>query len=398
MGPSDIETVAGFDPDCVPATEIGPHRRLGHGHRRGWQCLLQSAVRHRIHKVTPDGVLRIVAGTGTQGSSGDGGPATAALIDNPTALAVDRQGNLYIATNTGIRCVSADSGMIRTVIKLGEGSPLRSLSAIAAGPQGFIFAADLQDHRIKLINVDTGETTPFAGNGRAAIAGDSGAALSAALLAPSLLAADVRGNLYYSEMFEPRARRIDASTGTITTVSIQPAGEDYPDEYELPSGLAADAEGNLYVSQVNRCRVLKVAGGDGDVTVFAGTGSQEFNGDDQPASTAAVPLPQGLAADAGGNVFIAQLLAARIRRVEAGSALITTIAGNGLVSYNGDGHSALETQLHEPANVLAPASGDLLITSAFAHRVLKVDATGVVTTTAGGGAVALSNPQGSGST
>ncbi len=390
-----IETVAGFDPDGVRAADAGLTVPWGLASDTAGNIYFSEPIRHRVYKVTPDGLLQIVAGNGSQGSSGDGGSARDAQLDNPTAIAVDQQGNLYIATNTSIRCVASDSGVIRTVTKVGGDAPLRSLSAITAGSPGFIIAADPEDHRIKRINVETGEAAVIAGNGKPGTRGDSGPATAATLAYPAYLAVDGKGNIYYSELAEARVRRIDASSGIISTVSIQPAGEDFPDEYEVPSGLAADVQGNLYVSQVNRSRVLKLAGGDGDVTVFAGTGSQEYNGDGQLATAASVPLPEGVTADAGGNVYIAQIFGPRIRRVEAGTAMISTIAGNGLNSYSGDGRGSLETQLYEPANILPTASGDIIITSAFANRVLRVDPTGHVATVAGSDPTEhLSNPQG----
>ncbi|MBI5283131.1 MAG: SMP-30/gluconolactonase/LRE family protein [Candidatus Solibacter usitatus] len=380
-----IETFAGWDPEGVKAVKVGLASPLGVAVDGAGNVYFSQPVRQRVHRVTPDGILQIVAGSGDPGGAGDGALATKATLLNPAALAVDRAGNLFIATNTGIRIVETETGTIRTVMQVGAGAPLKSLDGLAAGAPGFLIASDPVDRRIKQIDIVTGNVTVVAGNGKAGLTGDNGPALSATLTRPSHLTADQQGNIYYAELLEPKVRRIDGTTGMITTVPIGRPDEDFPGELETSSGLAADAEGNLYVAQANRSRVLKVAAGTGEVTVFAGTGSQEFEADGQPASKTAVAAPLGLAADAAGNLYIAELLWARIMRVDAATREISTIAGNGLTAYNGDGASALEAQLYEPANVMAATSGDVFVSSALADRVLRIDATGRVTTAAGGG-------------
>jgi len=387
-----IDTVAGFDPDGVMATTIGLTNPWSLATDSAGNVYFSQPNRHRIHRVTPAGVLQIVAGTGEQGSTGDGGPALAATLDNPTDLFVDTPGDLYVVTNSGIRRVAAETGVISTVARQGDDEALRSIYGMAPGPAGYAIVADAVDHRLKQVSLRDGSVSVIAGTGRAGGSGDGGPATRATLRNPAAVATDRNGNIYFSELLEPRVRRIDVNDLTISTVSIQPAGEDAPDEYEVPSALATDNAGNLYVAQTNRSRVLRVARGEGEVTIFAGTGGQEFDGDDQPAITAAVPLPRGLAVDPAGNLLIAGQVDARIRQVSVSTGLISTIAGNGLRAYNGDGQPARQTQIYEPANVLPATDGSLYITSAFARRILRVDATATAATVPSGD-ITLVDPQ-----
>jgi sugar lactone lactonase YvrE len=389
--PLVIETVAGFDPDGVKATAVGLTNPWSLATDAAGNVYFSQPNRNRIHRVTPGGVLQIVAGTGELGSSGDDGPALAATLDNPTDLFLDRAGNLYFVTNSGIRRVDAETGTISTVARQGDPEGLRSINGMAAGAPGYAIVADADDHRLKQVDLRNGGVSVIAGTGRAGGAGDGGPATRATLRDPACVAVDRDGNIYFSELMEARVRRIDANDRTISTVSIQPDGEDPPDEYEVPSALTTDSAGNLYVAQANRSRVLRIAAGDGEVTIVAGTGAQEFDGDDQPATAAAVPLPRGLAIDPAGNLLIAGQIDARIRQVDASTGLISTIAGNGLRAYNGDGQPATQTQLFEPANVL-PADGAMFIASAFARRVLHVDAAGAVSTVPSGD-IMLVDPQ-----
>ncbi|MBI5083712.1 MAG: SMP-30/gluconolactonase/LRE family protein [Acidobacteria bacterium] len=380
-----IETFAGWDPDGVKAVKVGLASPWATATDAAGNVYFSQPGRNRVYKVTLDGILQVVAGNGDRGETGDAGPAKEAALDYPTAIAVDRAGNLFIATATAIRMVETETGVIRTIMRTGSNLPLRSMNWLAAGPSGHLYVTDQADRRIKQIDPITGDVKTVAGNGRSGFTGNAGPATSATLTLPNMLAVDGQGNIYYAELVEPLVRRIDGATGIITSVSFGLLDEDFPGENEVPSGLATDAEGNLYVAQAYRSRVLKVAAGTQEVTVFAGSGSQEFEAEHRPAVKSALPLPQGLSTDVAGNVYIADLMYARVRRVDAATEELLTVAGNGLTAYNGDGGTALEAQLYEPANVLAAASGEVFVSSAFAGRVLRIDATGLVTTAAGGG-------------
>jgi sugar lactone lactonase YvrE len=362
-----IETVAGFDAEGVRADSIGLLAPAGLAVDAAGNVYFSQTARNRVYRVTPDGLLQVAAGNGMRGADGDGGPARDARLEDPAAVAVDEAGNLYIATATAIRAVAAETGVIRTVVKLEEGGPLKSIAWIAAAPDGRLIVADREARMLKAVETATGKVSHVAGSGRDAIRGDFGPAGTAALRMPALVAADAAGNIYYAEQLEPRVRRIDANTGEIKSVPLTAPDEDIPGDYEVASGLAADAAGNLYVAQVYRDRVLRISP-EGEVSVAA----------------AGVALPQSVAVNAAGELLIAELALGRIvRTVTEGAPAV--VAGNGLTLYSGDGWPARETQLAEPAGLAVAANGDLLVASTLAGRVLRVEAAGTVKTVMGGG-------------
>ena len=362
-----METVAGFDPDGVRADAVGLSAVSGLA--TDWQgnTYFSQPLRQRVYRVTPDGVLEFVAGNGLRGADGDDGPAREARLDNPGALAVDESGNLYIATDSGIRAVSAETGLIRTVVALAEDGPLKSIAWIAAAPGGRLIVADREARMLMAVDMETGAVSHVAGTGKAAIRGDYGPASVASLQSPAAVAVDADGNIYYAEQLEPRVRRIDAWDGTITTVPLMLPDEDIPGDYEVASGLAADLAGNLYVAQVYRDRALRITP-DGDVSVAA----------------SGLRLPQSVVVNPAGELLVAELAPGRIVRAAVDSEPVV-VAGNGLTLYNGDGLPALETQLAEPSGITLAPNGDLLIASTLADRVLKVGPEGTVTTAMGGG-------------
>ncbi len=231
--PRVIETVAGFDPDGVQATTIGLTNPWSLATDAAGNVYFSQPNRHRIHRITPDGMLQVVAGNGEQGSTGDDGPALSASLDNPTDLFLDNAGNLYVVTNGGIRRVAAETGKISTVVRQGDSEPLRSIYGMAAGPPGYAIVADAVDHRLKQVDLGSGNVSVIAGTGRSGGSGDGGPATRATLRNPAWVATDRDGNIYFSELLESRVRRIDVNDQTISTVSFQPAGEDAPDAIKV---------------------------------------------------------------------------------------------------------------------------------------------------------------------
>ena len=154
-----------------------------------------------------------------------------------------------------------------------------------------------------------------------------------------------------------------------------------------PSGVAVDASGNLFIADTYNSRVRKVDVDSGVISTVAGTGTPGYGGDGGPAATAPVRYPNGVAVDAAGNLFIADADSQRVRRVDAASGVITTVAGTGVQAYSGDGGLAATTPLYAPAAVAVDAWGNVFVADTNSHRVRRVDAeTGVITTLAGSGA------------
>jgi uncharacterized protein (TIGR03437 family) len=348
-----------------PATSAQLRYPLGVAVDRGGNLYIADAGSHSIHKVSPNGEMTTVAGTGLCGGfSGDGGPAANAQLFSPVAVAVDSAGNLFIAEdgNNRIRRVSAD-GIITTVA--GDGT--RGLSGdggagtaahlrldcdnticggVAVDSHGNVFFSDGGNNRIRRISVD-GNITTVAGNGSLGFAGDGGQATSTSVTIPRGLAVDSADNLFISE--EGRIRKVSPD-GTIATVAggIPFGGVGFSGDGGLatsgrlswPVGLAVDSAGSLFIADpgfnfetgdagddpsVDQ-RIRKVSP-DGMITTLAGTGSHDFAGDGGPAATAAFNGAIGVAVDGAGNIYVADARNSviRILRPAKSTALIGAV-------------------------------------------------------------------------
>jgi hypothetical protein len=209
------------------------------------------------------------------------------------------------------------------------------------------------------------------------------------------VAVDAAGNLFIADASNHRVRRVDAASGIITTVAggvslvfpdIGDGGPATSARLRLLSGVAVDAVGNLFIADRNHQRIRRVDASTGIITTVAGTGFRGFSGDGFPATSASLGDPSGVAVDAFGNLFIADERNHRIRRVDAASGIITTVAGNGIRGFSGDGGLATSASLRNPFDVALDAAGNLFIADASNHRIRRVDAaSGIITTVAGGG-------------
>jgi streptogramin lyase len=298
--------------------------------------------------VTGNEPITTVAGNGTLGYSGDGGPATQAELNIPHGVALGPDGTLYIADNVVVRRVAPD-GIITTVAGngtsgySGDGGPatqaeLNSPIGVAVGPDGSLYIADWGNNRIRRVGPD-GVITTVAGGG---IGGDGGPATQAALFEPSAVAVGPDGSLYIPD--RNRIRRVGPD-GIITTVaggaSQGYSGDGGPAtlaELSFPSGVAIGPDGSLYIADGNN-RIRRV-GPDGVITTVAGNGTIGFSGDGGPATQAELGTPFGVAVGPDGLLYIADFRNHRIRRVGA-DGIITTVAGDGTGGFSGDGGPAI---------------------------------------------------------
>ena len=271
------------------------------------------------------GVITTVAGNGVGGFSGDGGPATSASLNGPVGVAVDGGGNLLIADNGNhrIRRLAAGTGVITTVAGTGargfsgDGGPgtsarLQYPTGLAMDGGGNLFIADQQNHRIRRMAAGTGIITTVAGNGVQGFSGDGGLATSAHLNHPTELVLD-GSDVIIADAHNHRIRRVAMDTGVITTVAGTGVGSFSGDggpatsaTLMYPIGVVMDSGGNLLIVDKNNHRVRRVAAGTGVITTVAGTGAIGFGGDGGPASNASLTNPWGLVVDARGNVFISE--------------------------------------------------------------------------------------------
>ena len=250
----------------------------------------------------------------------------------------------------------------------------------------------------------TGIITTAAGNGTGSYTGDGGPAVSATINSPTGVTVDPQGNLYISDYLNSVIRKVDAS-GNISTVAgcgpsvnclVAGPGDGGPataGSVAAPFDVVADSAGNLYMSDSGRNSVRKVDK-NGTISTFAGgKAAAGFSGDGGKAVDAALNDPVGLAVDGSGNLYIADLVNNRIRKVDTGG-IITTVAGNGTLGYSGDGGRATDAALNNPHGVAVDAGGNIYISDTNNFVVRKVDQAGVITTFAGNGTV-TTNPNGS---
>jgi len=341
------------------------------------------------------GTITTVAGTGVAGYNGDGILATNAQINTPHGVACDSAGNLYITDtfNCRIRRVDRVTRLITTFVGTGacgyNGDGIAANTAQIAGWtmglnfDGFdnLFIPDCDNDRIRRVDAATLKISTVAGGVGRGYNGENVPALSAKLGAVYEVAVDPTGNVYYSNMYTNNLRKVDSSTGNVTTVAGSVTwtggynGDGIPAttaQLWWPLGIEIDKSGNPYVVDHNNDRVRRVDRISGLISTVAGTGVPGFNGDDLPATSAEVNGPEGLAMDASGNMFIADLANVRIRKVDPSTGIITTVAGNGTSGSGGDGYEATLAQFTGPAGVCVDKSGNVYVADNVGHRVRRI--------------------------
>ena len=476
-----ITTIAGtgeegYGGDEGPATEAKLNWPTGVAVDDAGNVYIADRNNERIRRVNPEGIITTFAGTGEWGydSDEDGGPATEALLNWPADVALDEDGELYIADeyNNRIRKVDADgiittvAGMKRPTLEVGEeeedndnvgdhgpaaSALLNRPSGVTLDEEGNLYIADRNHHRIRKVNAE-GIITTIAGMADEGFSGDEGPAASAQLYGPNGVAVDEGGYVFIADTGNNRIRQIDPD-GVITTLA---GGEDGGDgsamggQLAAPRDVAVDSDGNLYVADTGNhqihviddtgmvtrvagieglgdggpateARLLEPAGlaivdgtiyitdtgnnrirkvdTDGIITTFAGSGERGDAGDDGPALEAQFNGPSLVAVDSEGNVYISDRLNYRVRKVDT-NGIITNFAGSGErgpfedQTAIGDGGPATEARLILPTGLAFDAAGNLYITDPGNHRIRKVDTQGRITTFAGSGERSFSGDEG----
>lgn len=349
----------------------------------------------RVRRVDVDGTITTVAGTGVDGVAGDGGPATGAPV-NPFCLAYDRRrGRLFIGdlVNRRVRVVEPD-GVIRRFAgtgAAGTGGDGGSATAAAVTPRGLavdlegnLFIAD-DGHRIR--RVDTaGVITTVVGTGVAGGAGDGGQAIAAQLSQPIGVAVDDGGRLFIAENNRPRIRIVDEAGIIQTLVGSGAFGDIRARATETlvfsPADARFDAAGRAVFPHAADRRVLRREP-DGSLRVLGGDGSAVFV-DGAPATATGLPGLTSVAIDADGSVLVASQILQRVVRLRT-DGIAETIAGTGVAGFAGDGGDARSAQLNRPLYIDVDAAGRVYITDAGNERIRRVDVDGVITTVAGTG-------------
>lgn len=392
LGEGVIITVAGNGVgDNIPARQAWLNFPSGTAADNAGNIYVSDTMNNRVRKIAPDGTITTVAGTGVEGFEGDGGPAVQAKLSRPTGLAVDTLGNLYIADtgNNRIRMVTPD-GRISSLPLVGPGATLSAPYGIAIGPGGVVYIADTFNHRIIRAQrvVTLFFTTVVAGTRSPGFGGDNGPATRALLNLPFGVAVDSAGNVFIADSENHRIRRV--SGGIITTVAGTGqagfAGDGGPGtsaRLNRPLGLALDGAGNLYIADSLNLRIRRLAP-NGVITTVAGAGVRGFAGDGGPATQALFAGLLGIGIDRQNNLYIPDRENHRLRRVTP-AGVIDTIAGTGLSGFIAGGQPANRSVLVFPSDVEAPSRDVFYIADTGNHRVERVNPDGSLTIIAGTG-------------
>lgn len=443
LGQYAINTVAGGGPNNLPALQSSIGYPGSAVRDTAGNTYIADSYSSQVFKVSATGMLTVVAGNGTLGYSGDGGPATSAALNRPESVALDSSGNIYIADtdNSVVRVVNSGTqsvtiagvaiapGNIQTVVGTGtagysgDGNPapnaeLNDPFGVFVDGQGNIFIADTDNFVVRAVVASTGNIQTVAGNGTAGYAGDGGAAISAELDLPQSVFVDTAGNIYIADTANSVIRVVNPGTQpvTIATVAI-PAGDiatvagTYYSSSEgaacqftgdngpatsaflcQPGGVFADASGNIFIADTQNFGIREVLT-TGTMSTVAGTlGTAGYSGNGAAATAAQLNYPAGVFVDSTGNIFIADTDNFVIREVTAGN--IQTTVGNNTIAYSGDGASATGAALNIPGAAFVDASRNLFIADTYSSAIREVvAATGNIQTVAGNG-VACAIPTG----
>lgn len=289
-----------------------------------------------------------IVGNGAQGYAGDGGPATNATMDNPFHVEFDPT-------------------------------------------YRWLYIADCFNYAIRRLDMQSEEVTTFAGTGEAGHTGDGGQASEANIDEIYAIQVDANGDVYILQRFNPSIRKIDAATGVISTVAGDATvgyggdgGSATHAQMREPNDCILDRKGGLLIADVQDQRIRRLDIASGTISTFAGTGEKEHTGDGGLASEAAIFGARAICVDDNGNTYVCEREGNTLRRINA-DGIITTVAGTGAKGYSGDGGPAIECEFNGPKAIRCDAEGNVLIVDTENHAIRKYDAaSGVITTVAGG--------------
>jgi streptogramin lyase len=385
-----ITTIAGrglVNPDFAIATAILPGGIVFDSNDNAY---ITDARHHVIYRV--DGktnLITVIAGTGTEGYSGDGGLATQAMVKSPGNIVMDSKGNLIFADtrNNVIRMITP-WGYISTIA--GNGTNTFQGNNLPATKVGLEFlyslSIDKDDNlylpginRVLKINSKTGMITTVAGNGQAGFAGDNGPAIDAKFNGVFGVGCAANGDLYIADNSNFRLRKISASTGIITTVAgngtnNMPGAEGVPatSTQLAPTAVSIDSQGIIYVTEALANRVRKIDSNN-IITDVSGKGFPEYSGDFDIAQKAGLYAPNVVTFDTKGNIYIVE--SAHVRKITKSTNIIETLAGqiNPLL-YTGDGNIAEASSIRTPWGLAISESGDIYISESDRNQIRKIDA------------------------
>ena len=330
--------------------------------------------------------IETLIGVGVYGYGGDNSRASTALIANPYYAVADEQGNIFVSDSGNHRIRQVDSqGFIRTIAGTGQpgfsgdGGPavsaqLRNPRGIHVDSSGTLYVADAANHRIRMIH-PWGTITTLAGTGQSGYSGDGGLARIAQLSNPSGVTTDLMGNVFVSDTGNHCVRRI--SQGYISTVAGTGAAGYGGDEgpavsasLQIPTAITTDLIGNVYVADMLNHRVRKIDL-DGGITTVMGIGTAGNSGDGQLGALAQIDTPVGVAWDWSGGLYVVDRKSNVVRALDP-LGVVNSIAGIRTSGYGGDGGLAGLAQLNSPTGIAAITDGNLLVADTRNHRVRRL--------------------------
>ena len=330
-----------------------------------------------------------IAGTGTPGFLGDGGPGDKAQVNNPYGLVIGPDGALYICDidNHAIRRLDMKSHKISTVAGTlgkkgysGDGGPaakaeLNQPYEIRFDRAGNMFFVEMPNHVVRRVDRKTGVISTVAGTGQPGFSGDGGPAVKAQMRQPHSIAFDPQGRLLICDIGNHRVRRVDLKTGMMETwlgtgeKSATPDGAPFQGTaVNGPRAIDLDPQGNLYLALREGNAIYRVDIAAGRFRHLAGTGEKGYDGDRGDARKAKLNGPKGIAWSPDGGVYIADTESHTIRRIDLKSGVITTVAGTGQRGNGPDG-DPLHCQTSRPHGIFVDRKGVIYIGDSEAHRV-----------------------------
>jgi sugar lactone lactonase YvrE len=451
--------VCGYNADAIAAKLAYLNNPYAVAVDSSGNVYIADTYNHRVRMVDTSGIIHTVAGIGMYGYNGDGFPATAAFLNSPYGVAVDLSGNVYIADTNNCRIREVTGGNIYTVAGtyncffngdgLATSADLANPKGVAVDASGNVFLSDTNNQRIR--EVIGGNIVTIAGNGNGGYNGDNFTATSVEVFNPQGVAVDTSDDVFVADSQNHRIRELTiggnmgtaAGNGTSAACAALNGYIGTDEVFCSPQGVSIDGSGDLFiadqganlVSEINSSGILTVLAGDGtfgfngdgiataqnlsgptkaivdsmgnvyiadagsnrirkvdtsgNMTTIAGSGVLGFDGDG-PATSHALSSPTGIAFDNSGNLLIADYGNDRIRRVDAGGNM-TTIVGVGSPGFSGDGGLAIYANLNSPRDVAVDSTGNIFIADSTNNRVRKVDTSGNITTVAGTGSCFLSS-------
>ena len=402
----NINTVAGNGTACSgtcgaggPATSAELYYPVGVASTSAGTISISDNNNYVVESFTVGGNINVIAGNYQPNFETliTGAPATGVVLNYPYEIADDSSGNVYIADSHDymVRENVKSSGLVNffagngTYGYSGDGGPatsaeLTSTYGVAKDSLGNVYIADTNNCLIRKVNT-AGVISTFAGlvvggtSPRCGYTGDGGAATGAELNQPYNVAVDSKNNVYIADYSNFVVRKVTAATGIISTIAGIGGVSGYSGDggpatsalFNTPIGLAVDPAGNVFIDDYNNCRVREINAATGIVTTVAGNGTCGYTGDGL-AINVGVAYPQGLAVDANDNLFIGDYTN-RVRWVNP-NGILTTIGGNGIGAYAGDGGSALSAEFYEPTGVALDSAGDVLVADYNNFRVRSISA------------------------